>query len=69
MNKYIDSKSSKKLMEEIEDEILGIIPYNQCFVQADVENIPPYELGCEVSAFERIKERLIEVINGSDVQS
>ncbi|MBO8181215.1 MAG: P-loop NTPase [Archaeoglobus sp.] len=65
INKYIDSEGAKKLIEEIERdaEILGKIPYNQCFIEADLENIPPYKLNCEIEAFERIKNRIVEIIS------
>jgi CO dehydrogenase maturation factor len=62
MNKYIDSKSSRELMERINHEILGVVPYSQCFIEADLENIPPYEIECEVESFETIKKRVVEII-------
>jgi CO dehydrogenase maturation factor len=63
VNKYIDSDGARKLLEMIEEmEVLGSIPYNQCFVEADLENIPPYKLNCELEAFEKIKERIIEIV-------
>jgi len=65
VNKFIDTPKSRELLEKIHHPILGIIPYNQCFVQADMENIPPYELGCELDAFKEIKEKLLEIIHES----
>ncbi len=65
INKYIDSDGTRKLLERIDKEILGKIPYNQCFVRADLENIPPYKLECEIGAFEEIKNRIVELIGGA----
>jgi CO dehydrogenase maturation factor len=62
VNKFIDTPKSRELLEKIHHPILGIIPYNQCFVQADMENIPPYELGCEIEAFREIKKKLLEIV-------
>jgi CO dehydrogenase maturation factor len=64
INKFIESESTKKLLERIDKEILGKIPYNQCFIRADLENIPPYKLECEIGAFEEIKNRIVELIGG-----
>ncbi|RLI84354.1 cobalamin biosynthesis protein CobN [Archaeoglobales archaeon] len=66
INKYIDSEATKKLLGEIDKEILGKIAYNQCFIKADLENIPPYELGCEMEAFKEIKRRVIDLIGVGD---
>jgi CO dehydrogenase maturation factor len=62
VNKFIDTSKSRELLDKINHPILGIVPYNQCFVQADMENVPPYELGCELDAFEKIKEKLLEIV-------
>jgi CO dehydrogenase maturation factor len=64
INKYIESEGAEKLLDRIErDAILGKIPYNQCFVEADLKNIPPYKLNCEIEAFLRIKKRVMEVLS------
>ncbi len=65
INKYIEAEGTRKLLEGIDKEILGKIPYNQCFVKADLENVPPYKLECETKAFEKIKNRIIEFVGGA----
>lgn len=66
INKYIESDGTKKLFEKLKDiEVIGKIPYNECFIQADLENIPPYMLNCEVDAFEEIKRRIVEIIESN----
>jgi CO dehydrogenase maturation factor len=62
INKYIETEGAKRLIESITHPIIGKIPYNQCFVQSDVENVPPYELGCEISSFEDIKKSILEIL-------
>ncbi len=60
VNKYSDRYGD--VVKRIRHEILGVIPYDECFIKADVEGIPPYELGCQIEAFERIKRRLEELL-------
>lgn len=63
VNKFLETDESKSLLESIDLPVLGVIPYNQCFVEADIKNIPPYESGCEMDAFKKIKENLLKLIN------
>ncbi len=60
VNKYFEDAS--ELLKEVEQsyDVLGVIPYQECFVKADIMNVPPYEL-CDLSPFIRIKERLVEL--------
>ncbi|RLI89018.1 MAG: cobalamin biosynthesis protein CobN [Archaeoglobales archaeon] len=60
VNKYIDSPKVAELIGSISHPILGIIPYNQCFIQADLENLPPYRL-CDLKPFEEIKKNLLRL--------
>jgi CO dehydrogenase maturation factor len=62
VNKFIDSSKSWELLKGINNSILGIVPYNQCFVRADIENVPPYEV-CEdvMEVFVGIKEKLLKL--------
>ncbi|AGK60305.1 CO dehydrogenase maturation factor [Archaeoglobus sulfaticallidus PM70-1] len=64
LNKYIDNESSRKLIDMISERyaLLGRIPYNECFIKADLENIPPYELECEFESFKKIKEEVLKLI-------
>jgi len=60
VNKYVDSPKASQLISGILHPILGVIPYNQCFIQADLEDVPPYEV-CDLRPFKEIKKRLLEV--------
>ncbi|AEA47277.1 ATP-binding protein [Archaeoglobus veneficus] len=61
VNKFLDTPKSRELLNTIKHPILGVIPYDQCFVQADMENIPPYEV-CNLEPFEKIKENLLKFL-------
>lgn len=61
VNKFIESKKAKELISGVGYPILGIIPYNQCFVTADLENIPPYKV-CDLKPFEEIKRKVEELV-------
>jgi len=50
------------VLKGIEHPILGKIPFDECFIRADVEGIPPFELGCQMKAFEEIKNRIVEML-------
>ncbi|MCX8172021.1 MAG: P-loop NTPase [Archaeoglobaceae archaeon] len=54
VNKFIESENSLKLIQRIKYPILGRIPFNQCFIKADMENIPPYKV-CDLQPFREIK--------------
>ncbi len=60
VNKF--SESYGKILERIKHPILGVIPFDECFIRADLEGIPPFELGCQMKAFERIKDRIVDII-------
>jgi CO dehydrogenase maturation factor len=62
VNKYIESEKVNKLLENIRYPILGFIPYSECFVRADLENIPPYRI-CDAKPFEEVKKKLEEFIS------
>ncbi|WP_290596974.1 MULTISPECIES: P-loop NTPase [unclassified Archaeoglobus] len=61
VNKFIESEKAKELISGVRYPILGIIPYNQCFVTADLENIPPYKV-CDLKPFEEIKRKVEELV-------
>ncbi len=62
VNKYIESDLAKRLIESIKYPILGYIPFNGCFIKADLENIPPYKV-CDLKPFKEIKRRLEELLS------
>ncbi len=61
VNKFVESKKAKEIVEKIEKPILGIIPYDECFIKADLECIPPYKL-CNLKPFYDIKNKIINMI-------
>ncbi|HIP62568.1 MAG TPA: cobalamin biosynthesis protein CobN [Archaeoglobus profundus] len=61
INKF--RKEYENLIKLIKQPILGVIPYSECFIKADLEGIPPFELGCELEAFEKIKNNIIKLLN------
>lgn len=61
VNKYIESEKVRELISRIKYPILGIIPYNQCFVSADLNNLPPYSV-CDLTPFMEIKSRIEEMV-------
>ncbi|MDW7990195.1 MAG: P-loop NTPase [Archaeoglobaceae archaeon] len=60
VNKFFDNESSRKIISRIKYPILGKIPYNDCFIKADIENIPPYKI-CDLKPFIEIKKALEEI--------
>ncbi len=62
VNKYIESESVRKLIERIKYPILGYIPFSECFIRADIENVPPYRV-CDLKPFEEIKRRIEEMVS------
>ncbi len=54
VNKYIESEEAKRLVEGIRHPVLGKIPFSECFIRADINNIPPYKV-CDLQPFLRIK--------------
>ncbi|MBO8179686.1 MAG: P-loop NTPase [Archaeoglobus sp.] len=61
VNKFIESERARELISGIDYPILGVIPYNQCFVTADLENVPPYKV-CDLKPFEEIKREIEELV-------
>jgi CO dehydrogenase maturation factor len=61
VNKFNDAY--KNLLELIDYPILGVVRFSECFIKADLEGIPPFELGCELEAFERIKENIVKLLS------
>ena len=64
VNKYIESARARELIRKIDRPVLGIIPYSQNFVKADLENIPPYK-AVNLEPFAEIKDNLLKMVNGS----
>lgn len=61
VNKFMESEASKKLMERIKYPIIGVIPFSECFIRADIENLPPYRV-CDAAPFEEIATRVEEIV-------
>ncbi|MEM4747896.1 MAG: cobalamin biosynthesis protein CobN, partial [Archaeoglobaceae archaeon] len=61
VNKFVDNELSKRLLARIRYPILGVIPYSECFIKADIENIPPYKL-CDLEPFLKIKRAIEEIL-------
>ncbi|AKG92340.1 Carbon monoxide dehydrogenase accessory protein CooC [Geoglobus ahangari] len=61
VNKYIESERARELVESIEKPLLGVIPYSQEFVRADLENIPPYKV-VDLKPFEEIKRNIVKLV-------
>ncbi len=61
VNKF--SERYGNILDAIEDPVLGIIPFDECFIRADMEGTPPFELGCQIEAFEVIKNRIVEILD------
>jgi len=57
VNKYIESEEAKRLVEGIRHPVLGKIPFSECFIRADINNIPPYKV-CDLQPFLRIKAEI-----------
>ncbi|MEM2403476.1 MAG: P-loop NTPase, partial [Archaeoglobaceae archaeon] len=39
VNKFVESNEAKKIIEKIRYPIIGKIPFSECFIKADIENI------------------------------
>lgn len=57
VNKFVDGEEARKIIDTIRYPIIGKIPFNQCFIRADIKNIPPYKL-CDLTPFLEIKRRI-----------
>ena len=62
VNKFVESEKARQLVEGITHPLLGIIPYDQRFVMADLENMPPYKV-CNLEPFIEIKENLVRMVS------
>lgn len=60
VNKY--SEAYRSILDLIYHPILGVVPFDECFIKADLEGIPPFELKCQIEAFENIKNRIVEIL-------
>ncbi len=60
VNKY--SEAYRNILDLIDHPILGVVPFDECFIKADLEGIPPFELKCQIEAFENIKNRIVEIL-------
>ena len=63
VNKYIETDETREIVERIDLPIIGVIPYNKCFIEADLKNIPPYKANCEMENFRRVKENITKLLN------
>ena len=61
VNKYIESDRAKELVEKIDHPLLGVIPYSQDFVKADLESVPPYR-AVNLDPFVRVKNNLLKLV-------
>jgi len=61
VNKFIENEKTQELLKKIDKPILGVIPYSQDFIKADLENIPPYKV-VDLKPFVRIKENIMKLV-------
>ena len=61
VNKFIESEKVRELLSRIRYPILGFVPYSDCFVRADLENLPPYRV-CDLRPFEEIKRKIEDMV-------
>lgn len=57
VNKFVESDEAKKILGRIKYPIIGKIPFSECFIKADIENVPPYKL-CDLKPFLEIKRAI-----------
>jgi CO dehydrogenase maturation factor len=57
VNKYMESEEARKLVEGIRHPVLGKIPFSECFIRADINNVPPYKV-CDLRPFMEIKAEI-----------
>lgn len=57
VNKFIESEEAQRLLERIKHPILGKVPFSECFIKADIDNIPPYKI-CDLQPFREIKAEI-----------
>ncbi len=61
VNKFMESDAARRLLEGVRYPIIGVIPFSECFIRADIENVPPYET-CDVGPFEEVASRVEEIV-------
>ncbi len=61
VNKFIENERTRELLKKIDKPTLGVIPYSQDFIKADLENIPPYKV-VDLKPFVEIKENIMKLI-------
>ncbi|AIY89126.1 ATP-binding protein [Geoglobus acetivorans] len=61
VNKYIETERSKELVENLDKPLLGVIPYSQAFIEADLENLPPYRV-VDLEPFIEIKNNIMRMV-------
>lgn len=60
VNKFVDTEESKKMIDELDLPVLGVIYFDQCFVEADLKDMPPYQV-CKLDKFKEIKNNLMDL--------
>lgn len=61
VNKYVDTEKSRELVEKLNKPLLGIIPYSQDFIKADLEDLPPYRV-VDLQPFIEIKNNVLKLV-------
>ena len=61
VNKFVEGVLSREVLKKIDKPLLGVIPYSECFIRADIQGIPPYKI-CDLKPFEELKRRIIELV-------
>lgn len=61
VNKFIENERAKELIENLDKPLLGIIPFDQNFIKADLENIPPYKV-VDLKPFVEIKDNIMKLL-------
>ncbi|MBE8539829.1 P-loop NTPase [Geoglobus acetivorans] len=62
VNKYIETERSRELVENLDKPLLGVIPYSQAFIEADLENLPPYRV-VDLEPFIEIKNNILRMVD------
>ncbi len=61
VNKFIEGEMTRRVLEKIDKPIVGVIPYSECFIRADIQGIPPYKV-CDLKPFKELKSKILEMI-------
>ncbi|MFO7966411.1 MAG: P-loop NTPase [Archaeoglobaceae archaeon] len=64
VNKFLDTEESRDMVDKLDAPVLGIIPFDQCFIEADLKNEPPYKF-CSLDKFVEIKDNLMALVGDS----